>query len=133
MCSLLFLSFFYLLLLHGNTRTDTRLQGQFFPFFILTITGLVTLPLTYTLIRPATDDDKLAPRIKTDYKPKDADVVEGLRRAEKRLHRRLTRALVTLAGWAVMGGMVYLILVTQRIVPKIWNPYDILGISDVRH
>jgi hypothetical protein len=27
--------------------------------------------------------------------------------------------------------MVYLIMVTARTVPKIWNPYDILGISDV--
>jgi preprotein translocase subunit Sec63 len=27
-------------------------QGQFFPFFILTLTGLVTLPLTYSLLRP---------------------------------------------------------------------------------
>lgn len=30
-----------------------------------------------------------------------------------------------------MAGMVYLIIVTQRIVPKIWNPYDILGITEV--
>lgn len=29
------------------------LQGQFFPFFILTITALVTLPLSYTLIKPS--------------------------------------------------------------------------------
>lgn len=28
-------------------------QGQFFPFFILTLTGLVTLPLTYNLLRPS--------------------------------------------------------------------------------
>jgi translocation protein SEC63 len=30
-----------------------------------------------------------------------------------------------------MGGMVYLIIVTQRTVPKLYNPYDILGISEV--
>jgi preprotein translocase subunit Sec63 len=28
-------------------------QGQFFPFFILTLTGLVTLPLTYSLLKPS--------------------------------------------------------------------------------
>jgi preprotein translocase subunit Sec63 len=32
--------------------TLTRLQGQFFPYFILTISALVTLPLSYTLLRP---------------------------------------------------------------------------------
>ena len=31
-----------------------------------------------------------------------------------------------------MGWMVYLIIVTQRIMPKIWDPYDILGVSRVR-
>jgi preprotein translocase subunit Sec63 len=34
-------------------------------------------------------------------------------------------------GWALMAGMAYLIMVTQRTVPKLWNPYDILGISEV--
>ncbi|KAH8176314.1 dnaJ domain-containing protein [Sarocladium implicatum] len=105
-------------------------QAQFFPFFILTLTGLVTLPLTYTLLRPSTDDDALAPRIKTDYKSQHADVVESLRNAQKRRQRRIKRALVVVLGWAIMGGMVYLIMVTQRTILKIWNPYDILGISD---
>lgn len=31
-----------------------------------------------------------------------------------------------------MAFMAYLIYVTARTIPKIWNPYDILGISDVR-
>lgn len=30
-----------------------------------------------------------------------------------------------------MALMLYLIVVTARTIPKIWNPYDILGISDV--
>jgi preprotein translocase subunit Sec63 len=30
-----------------------------------------------------------------------------------------------------MALMAYLIVVTARTIPKIWNPYDILGISDV--
>jgi preprotein translocase subunit Sec63 len=32
---------------------SSRHQGQFFPFFILTLTGLVTLPLTYNLLKPS--------------------------------------------------------------------------------
>ncbi|KAI4206026.1 MAG: hypothetical protein LQ346_001336 [Caloplaca aetnensis] len=27
-------------------------QGQFFPYFILTISALVTVPLTYSLLKP---------------------------------------------------------------------------------
>lgn len=27
-------------------------QGQFFPYFIFTITALVTLPLSYSLLKP---------------------------------------------------------------------------------
>lgn len=45
--------------------------------------------------------------------------------------RRVKRTIFVLLGWAVMGLMVYLILVTQRITPQLWNPYDILGIADV--
>ncbi|KAK5989897.1 Translocation sec63-like protein [Cladobotryum mycophilum] len=105
-------------------------QGQFFPFFILTLTGLVTLPLTYTLFTKSTDNDALAPRIKSDYKTQHDEVVTSLRRAQKKKQRKIKRALFSIAGWALMGGMVYLIMVTQKVVPKIWNPYDILGIED---
>jgi translocation protein SEC63 len=34
-------------------------------------------------------------------------------------------------GYAFMAYMVYLIAVTQRTVPKLWDPYDILGVSRV--
>jgi preprotein translocase subunit Sec63 len=28
-------------------------QGQFFPFFFVTVAGLVTLPVTYSLLKPS--------------------------------------------------------------------------------
>lgn len=34
-------------------RELTQSQGQFFPFFVLTIAGLVTIPLSYSLIKPS--------------------------------------------------------------------------------
>ncbi|KAJ4169876.1 secretory subunit [Fusarium falciforme] len=105
-------------------------QGQFFPFFILTLTGLVTVPLTYTLVRPSRDQDALAPRIKTDYKTEHSATVESLRTTQKRKQWRVKRAIFAVIGWALMGGMVYLIMVTQRTIPKLYNPYDILGISE---
>ena len=37
--------------------------------------------------------------------------------------------LTTLAGWLLMTYMVYLMVVTARSTPKIWDPYEVLGIS----
>ncbi|KAI5465455.1 Sec63 Brl domain-containing protein [Mariannaea sp. PMI_226] len=105
-------------------------QGQFFPVFILTLTGLVTLPLTYTLLRPSKDEDALAPRIKAEYKTEHAATVDSLKSAQKRKQWRVKRAIFVIVGWAIMGAMFYLIMVTQRTIPKLWNPYDILGISE---
>ncbi|KAF4119270.1 translocation protein SEC63 [Geosmithia morbida] len=105
-------------------------QGQFFPFFIFTLSGLVTLPLTYTLLRRSTDDDEIAPRIRSDFKPEDAATIDSLRNADKRRQRRVKRAIAALIGWAVMAAMAYLIIVTQQTTNQIWNPYDVLGIPD---
>lgn len=107
------------------------MKGQFFPFFILTVVGIVTVPLTYSLLKPSSDFGATAPRIKTDYRPEHADLIDGQRKAQKRKERRLKRGIAVIVGWAVMALMAYLIMVTARTVPKIWNPYDILGISDV--
>ncbi|OAA56473.1 translocation complex component [Cordyceps fumosorosea ARSEF 2679] len=105
-------------------------EAQFFPFFILTLSGLVTLPLTYSLLRGGADADDKAGAIQTDYKHNHADVVDALRAAQKRKQRRVKRALVAIAGWALMAAMAYLIMTTQPVINKIWNPYDILGISE---
>ncbi|XXH05010.1 hypothetical protein Hte_011434 [Hypoxylon texense] len=105
-------------------------QGQFYPFFIFTLTTIVTLPLTYSLLAPSSDAASLAPRLKTTYKPEHADLIEAQRAAQKRKQRRIKRAIAVVLGWAVMAGMLYLILTTQRTINKIWNPYDILGVSE---
>ncbi|KAH7360722.1 Sec63 Brl domain-containing protein [Rhexocercosporidium sp. MPI-PUGE-AT-0058] len=105
-------------------------QGQFFPFFVLTVVGIVTIPLTYSVLKPSSDPGATAPRIKSDFRPEHADLVDSQRKAQRRKERKLKRALAVVAGWAVMAFMAYLIIVTARITPKIWNPYDILGIKD---
>ncbi|MCJ1379486.1 secretory subunit [Xylographa soralifera] len=104
-------------------------QGQFFPFFILTITGLVTLPLTYSLLRPSKELENTAPRIKSDFKPEDEDLIQGQKRKQWRRERRIKRIITVALGYAVMAWMIYLIMVTARTIPKIWDPYNILGIS----
>lgn len=45
--------------------------------------------------------------------------------------RRVKRTVVVLLGWAVIALMIYLIAVTKRVTPQLWNPYDILSIADV--
>lgn len=88
--------------------------------------------MTYSLLRSGGDGGNQAQAIKTDYKHRHADVVDALRAKQKRKQRRIKRAIVALGGWALMGAMAYLIMTTTPVVNKIWNPYDILGISDVR-
>ncbi|KAF2104524.1 hypothetical protein NA57DRAFT_51345 [Rhizodiscina lignyota] len=104
-------------------------QGQFFPYFVLVITSLVTLPTTWSVLKPSKELENTAPRIQSDFKPKDADLIEGQRRKQKRRERKLKRMLFALGGWLVMAYMVYLIIVTAATIPKIWDPYEVLGIS----
>jgi len=108
------------------------LKGQFFPIFIATVVGIVTIPLTYSVLKPSSDPGATAPRIKTDYRPDHADLIDIQRKAQKKKERKLKRIVTVIAGWAIMAFMAYLIYVTARTIPKIWNPYDILCISDVR-
>ncbi len=108
-------------------------DGQLWPYFVFTLSCIITLPLTYLLATGGRDTAALFPRIKTDYKPRHADVVEAQRAKVKRKQRRVGLGIAVAVGWAAMSYMMYLIATTE--VPpaqKLWNPYDILGISEVR-
>ncbi|KAK4505191.1 hypothetical protein PRZ48_003154 [Zasmidium cellare] len=106
-------------------------DAQFFPFFILTVSSLVTLPLTYSLLRTPTDisAQNKAGHISSSFKPNDADIIDTQRAKQKRKELRLKRMLTAATGWLLMAYMVYLMVVTARTQPKIWNPYDILDIG----
>ncbi|KAH7066922.1 Sec63 Brl domain-containing protein [Paraphoma chrysanthemicola] len=104
-------------------------QAQFFPFFILTITTLVTVPTTISFLRPSKELENTGTRIDSDFVPEHADLIQGQRKKQKRLERRIKRGILMVAGWALNAAMIYLILVTARITPKIWDPYDVLGVS----
>ncbi|MCJ1470202.1 secretory subunit [Pseudocyphellaria aurata] len=104
-------------------------KGQFFPFFILTISGLVTFPLTYSLLKPSKELENTAPRIKSAFKPRDEDLIQGQKRKQWRRERRLKRIITVIVGYVMMAWMIYLIIVTARTVPQIWDPYNILEIS----
>ncbi|KAM3070320.1 secretory subunit [Clarireedia jacksonii] len=105
-------------------------QGQFFPIFIGTVVGLVSTALTWDVLRPRSDPSATAPRIKTEYKPEHADLIDVQRRAQRRKERKFKRFIAMIVGWAIVAAMAYQFQVTARTVPKIWNPYDILGIKE---
>lgn len=84
-----------------------------------------------SLAHTQTDIENTAPRIKSSFKPADEDLIQGQKNKQWRRERRIKRFLASGVGYAVMGWMIYLIVVTQRVMPKIWDPYTILGISRV--
>ncbi|KAE9982282.1 hypothetical protein BLS_006289 [Venturia inaequalis] len=104
-------------------------QGQFFPYFLLTITSVVTIPCTISWLRKSKDLENTAPRIHSDYQPEHADIIAKLKAKQKRKERKIKRAIVSIVGWLVIAFMVYLIIVTARTITKIWDPYDVLGVS----
>jgi translocation protein SEC63 len=75
--------------------------------------------------------ENTAPRIQSNYKPQHGDLIEAQKRKRLRKERRIKRIVTVIAGYAIMAWMAYLIVVTARTVPKIWDPYEILGISRV--
>lgn len=99
--------------------------------FLFTLSTIVTVPLTWSLLRPSTTLTALAPRIKTDYKPEHNDLVESQRAKQKRKQRKVKRFIAVVVGWLIMAGNLYLILTTaERATTAAWNPYDILGIPE---
>jgi translocation protein SEC63 len=93
--------------------------------------GIVTIPLTYSVLKPSSDPGVTAPRIKTKFQPEHSDLIDAQRKAQKRRERKLKRGIAVVLGWGIIALMAYLIMVTATTIPRIWNPYDILGISDV--
>jgi len=78
-----------------------------------------------------TDLEITAPRIKSDFKPQDEDLIQGQKRKQWRRERRLKRIITVALGFFAMAWMIYLIAVTSITAPKIWDPYSILQISRV--
>ncbi|KAG0126914.1 Translocation protein sec63 [Tuber indicum] len=106
-------------------------KGQFFPYFVLTILGLILCPLTYSTFAPSKQPGiSKTPLIKeNNYKPPGNEAIEAARRRQKRKERRLKRFTSIVIGWALFAYMAYLIAVTANADGKIWDPYEILGIS----
>lgn len=106
-------------------------QGQFFPFFILTIAGVITFPLTYNVLKADTNVESIAAPRQAEHETEDDDLIQDSKRKAKRKERKLKRMIAAVMGYLVMAGMIYLIVVTARTTPKIYDPYTVLGVSRV--
>lgn len=105
-------------------------DAQFFPFFVLTLGSIITLPLTYSLLRKPSDTSTGGTsKINSAHQPSNADIIDAQRAKQKRKELRLKRMISAAVGWVVMAYMLYLIMVTARHQQKIWSPYDILDIG----
>lgn len=87
------------------------------------------MTLLTLIMRPGLENT--APRIQSAYEPEHADLIEGQRRRQKRRELKIKRILTAATGWVTIVVMIYLMVVTARSTPKIWDPYEILGIGMV--
>lgn len=106
-------------------------EGQFFPFFMLTIVALVTIPLTYNVLKASTELEQTASHIESDFKPKDDDLIQAQKKRQRRKERKTKRIIAVVLGWAAMFYLTYLVYNSEQTKVKMWDPYDILGVSRV--
>lgn len=85
--------------------------------------------MTYNVLKRS--DFKAAAPLKSDFQPEEYELIESQRSRQRKKQRKIKRGLVVVAGWTLMAAMTYLILYMPTRVAQIWNPYDILGISEV--
>lgn len=69
--------------------------------------------------------------MKTGFVPPRVELIEASRRRQAKRERRIKRFLSIVIGWGLFSYMAYLVVTTKAGVSKIWDPYDILGISSV--
>ncbi|CAK7215614.1 secretory subunit [Sporothrix bragantina] len=105
--------------------------GQLWPFFVFTLATIITLPLTYVLLKGLGNPAAVFPRVQSKFRHNHSDLVDAERAKYRRQQRRLGLILSVAVGWATIGYMLYLIQFAEAPkIERIWNPYDILGISD---
>ena len=108
-------------------------SGHLWPFFVFTLAFIIGVPLTWLLwmrIRAAKAISQHP--LKHSYQSSSAATVEAEKQSYQRAQRNVGLIITVLLFWAVMAYMLYLIRITPAPENKLWNPYDILGISEVR-
>lgn len=99
------------------------------PFFIFTLASIFAVPITYSILKSSTGLENTGTRIESDFRPQDEDLIQAQRRKQKRKELKLKRIVSATVLWTIIAYMIYLIATTQITAPKLWDPYDVLGIS----
>lgn len=99
------------------------------PFFIITLASIFAVPITYSILKSSPELENTGSRIQSDYKPTDEDIIQAQRRKQKRKERKTKRIVSACVSWGVIVYMIYVIAVTQRTIPQMWDPYSVLGVS----
>ena len=114
-----------------NSEYNYDAEGQFFPFFLIIMDALVTIPLTWNILKPSTELEQTAAKIESEFKPKDDDLIQAQRRRQKKKDRKTKRIVALIFGWPTMLYLGYLVYNSEQTRVKLWDPYDILGVSRV--
>ncbi|RMD39210.1 hypothetical protein DV735_g5919, partial [Chaetothyriales sp. CBS 134920] len=112
-----------------NAEYNYDAEGHFFPFFLFIMDALVTIPLTWNVLKPSTELEQTAGRIESNFKPKDERLIEEQRQRQKKKARKTKRIIAVVLGWLTMAYLLYLVFNAEQTRVKLWDPYDILGVS----
>src|ERR1041384_7096349 len=107
-------------------------EGQLWPFFVFLLLLGSAVPLPGLLgSRPRAAKAVTQRPLQYTYQSDNAATVKAEKRSYQRAQRNIGLAITVVLLWAVMAYMLYLIRITPAPENKLWNPYDILGISEV--
>ncbi|RMZ85832.1 hypothetical protein DV737_g422, partial [Chaetothyriales sp. CBS 132003] len=112
-----------------NAEYNYDAEGHFFPFFLFIMDALVTIPLTWNVLKPSTELEQTAARIASDFRPKDEHLIQEQRQRQKKKARKTKRIIAVVLGWLTMAYLLYLVYNAEQTRVKLWDPYNILGVS----
>ncbi|RPA83086.1 DnaJ-domain-containing protein [Ascobolus immersus RN42] len=104
-------------------------QGQFFPYFVVTMLGLVLVPTTWSTLVAKDTKQKGETLVNTGFRPPRHDLIQAARRKIAKQEKNIKRFFLISAGWALFSYMIYLIVTTENVAGKVWDPYEILNIG----
>ena len=108
-------------------------SGHLWPFFVFTLSFIIGIPLTWLLWMRMSAAKAFSRRegpVAT-YQSDRTVAVGAEKKSFERKQRNLGLIIAVALLWGVMAYMLYLIRVTPAPANKLYNPYDILGISEV--
>lgn len=114
----------------SDSRYSYDEKSELWPYFALTLVGVVVVPATIVTIKNGLGRD-LEDRIVTGFSPENAGEIEKFKSKQKRSSIFTRNNVLLLLGWAFIAFLVQIILDQQSLQTdqKVFDPYEILGVS----